>query len=134
MLMISFFSRKPGLHVFEELPMLKSVKADFYADGVTAMDTSSGLILGRPFGGIAILWRKSIVDCIQIHKYNDSRVMAIEYNNGNRKLLAFNIYMPCDDRSTHNANYDEFINRIRNVTVLFEMSPSQTWDFLTTMP
>ena len=65
---------------FEELPMLKSVHADFYADGVTAMDTSSGLILGRPFGGIDIMWRKSIGDCIQIHKYNDSRVMAIEYN------------------------------------------------------
>ena len=94
---------------FEELSMLKSVHADFYADGVTAMDTSSGLLLGRPFGGIAILWRKSIGDCIQIHKYNDSRVMAIEYNNGNRKLLAVNIYMPCDDRSTNSANYDEFI-------------------------
>ena len=35
--------------------------------------------------------------------------MAIEYNNGNRKLLAVNIYMPCDDRSTNSANYDEFI-------------------------
>ena len=33
---------------FEELPMLKSLHADFYADGVTAMDTSSGLLLGRP--------------------------------------------------------------------------------------
>ena len=55
---------------FEELSMLKSVHADFYADGVTAMDTSSGLLLGRPFGGIAILWRKSIGDCIQIHKYS----------------------------------------------------------------
>ena len=94
---------------FEELPMLKSLHADFYADGVTAMDTSSGLLLGRPYGGIAILWRKSIGNCIQIHKYNDSRVMSIEYNNGNRKLLAVNIYMPCDDRSTNSANYDEFI-------------------------
>ena len=39
--------------------------------------------------------------------------MSIEYNNGNRKLLAVNIYMPCDDRSTnkinYSANYDEFI-------------------------
>ena len=41
---------------FEELSMLKSVHADFYADGVTAMDTSSGLLLGRRFGGIAIFF------------------------------------------------------------------------------
>ena len=38
--------------------------------------------------------------------------MLIEYNNGNRKLLAVNIYMPCDGRSTHNANYDEFIKYV----------------------
>ena len=30
--------------------------------------------------------------------------MAIEYNNGNRKLLAVNMHMPCDDRSTNSAN------------------------------
>ena len=64
---------------------------------------------GRPFGGIGILWRKSIGTCIHIHKYNDSRVMAIDFNDGNRKILAVNIYMPCDDRSTTSLNYDEFI-------------------------
>ena len=76
---------------------------------VSRLWTPSGLLLGRPFGGIVILWRKSIGDCIKIHKYNNSRVMAIEYNNGNRKLLAVNIYIPCDDRSTNSANYDELI-------------------------
>ena len=62
------------------------------------MDTSCGMLRGRPFGGIGILWRKSFGSCIRIHKYDDdSRVMAIEFNDGNRKLLAVNIYMPCDD-------------------------------------
>ena len=32
--------------------MLKSVHADFYADGVTVMDTSSELLLGRPLGAL----------------------------------------------------------------------------------
>ena len=41
------------------------------------MDTSSGMTQGIPFGGIGIVWRKSIGTCIHIHKYNDSRVMAI---------------------------------------------------------
>ena len=34
------------------------------------------------FGGIEILWRKYIGDCIQFHKYN-TRVMGIEFDNGN---------------------------------------------------
>ena len=76
----------------DELSLLKCLHADFYADGVSAMDTTSGILIGRPFGGIGILWRKSIGACIQDHKYN-TRVMGIEFDNGNRKLLAVNIYI-----------------------------------------
>ena len=82
----------------DELSLLKCLHADFYADGVSAMDTTSGILIGRPFGGIGILWRKSIGACIQVHKYNN-RVMGIEFDNGSRKLLAVNIYMPYDNRS-----------------------------------
>ena len=74
----------------DELSLLKCLHADFYADGVSAMDTTSGILIGRPFGGIGILWRKSIGACIQVHKYNN-RVMGIEFDNGSRKLLAVNI-------------------------------------------
>ena len=38
--------------------------ADLYADGVSAMDTTSGVLTGRPFGGFGIVWRKSIVTII----------------------------------------------------------------------
>ena len=71
MLMILYSFRKPGSHMMSYI--LKSLHPDFYADGVSAMDTSCGMTQGRPFGGIGILWRKSIGTCIHIHKYNDSR-------------------------------------------------------------
>ena len=51
----------------DELSLLKCLRADFYADGVSAMDTTSVILIGRPFGGIGILWRKSIGDCIQVN-------------------------------------------------------------------
>ena len=51
----------------DELSILKCLRADFYADGVSAMDTTSGILIGRPFGCIGILWRKSIGACIQVH-------------------------------------------------------------------
>ena len=72
------------------------------------METTSGILIGRPFGGIGILWRKSIGACIQVHKYNN-RVMGIAFDNGSRKLLAVNIYMPYDNMSRNSENYDEFI-------------------------
>ena len=51
------------------------------------MDTSCCMTQGRHFGGIGILW-----PCIHIHKYNDSGVMAIDFNDGNRKIFAVNVY------------------------------------------
>ena len=50
----------------DELYILKSLHPYFYADGVSAMDTSCGMTQGRPFVGIGILWRKSIGSCIHI--------------------------------------------------------------------
>ena len=102
LLMISFFLQETWL-TFEELPMLKSVPADFYADGITAMDTSSGLILGSL---LAALPSCGVNPLGIVYKYTS--IMAIEYNDGNRKLLAVNIYTCLV--MTHSANYDEFIN------------------------
>ena len=89
----------------DELSLLKCLHVDFYADGVSAMDTTSGILIGRPFGGIGILWRKSI----GAHKYNNNRIMGIEFDNGNRQLFAVNIYMPYDNRSRNSDNYDKFM-------------------------
>ena len=108
---------------YDELCIMKSLHPDYYSDGVSAMDTSCGMLRGRPFGGIGILWRKSFGSCIRIHKYDDdSRVMAIEFNDGNRKLLAVNIYMPCDDRSVNSLNYDEFIKYLGMVDAIIKES------------
>ena len=104
----------------DKLSLLKCLHADFYADGVSAMDTTSGILISRPFGGIVILWRKSIGAYIEVHKYN--RVMGIEFDNGNRKLLAVNIYMPCDNRSRNSENYDEFMGYLGMVHCIIQES------------
>ena len=102
----------------DELSLLKCLRADFYADGVSAMDTTSGIHIGRPFGGIGILWRKSIA-CIQVHKYN-IRVMGIEFDNGSRKLLAVNMHY--DNRSRNSENDDEFMGYLGMVHSIIQES------------
>ena len=110
----------------DELSLLKCLHVDFYADGVSAMDTTSGIQIGRPFGGIGMLWRKSIGACIQVHKYNDNRIMGIEFDNGNRQLLAVNIYMPYDNRSRNSDNYDEFMGCMGMVHSIIQESDVST--------
>ena len=70
---------------------------DFYADGVSSMTPDREILSGRPFGGLGIMWRKSLGSCITIEKYDDHRLMAVQFDNGSCTLLAVNIYMPYDD-------------------------------------
>ena len=44
----------------DELPLLRQIHADFDASGVSAMDTGDSILVGRPYGGVAILWRKQL--------------------------------------------------------------------------
>ena len=54
------------------------------------MDTSCGMTQGRPFGGIGILWRKSIGSCIHTHKYNDSSSVVVAKKPESIRLAILN--------------------------------------------
>ena len=66
---------------------------DFYADGVSSMTPDREILSGRPFGGLGIMWCKSLGSCITIEKYDDRRLMAVQIDNGSSTLLVVNIYI-----------------------------------------
>ena len=80
------------------------------------------VVVRQGFYCIGILWRKSIGACIHVHKYNNDRIMGIEFDNGNRKLLAVNMYMPYDNRSRNSDNYDEFMRYLGMVHSIIQES------------
>ncbi len=88
-----------------ELPVLNQIRNDFYSKGLSAMDLESGMLVGRPHGGIAALWRKSLAYSIKPILYDDARLMALELISDTVKILLVNVYMPC---SSH-ENREEFI-------------------------
>ena len=49
----------------DELHILSNIHNDFYAFGVSAIDTENVITAGRPYGGVAILWRKSLGNSIK---------------------------------------------------------------------
>jgi len=61
-----------------ELPLLSGVHADFWSYGSSAMDMSNKILVGRPYGGTAILYRKSIADHIAVVPTNDPRLTAVK--------------------------------------------------------
>ena len=106
----------------EELTELMCMHVDFYADGVSSMTPDREILSGRPFGGLGIMWRKSLGSCITIEKYDDHRLMAVHFDNGSCTLLAVNMYMPYDDRSIRSSNYDEYINYLGVVHAIIQES------------
>lgn len=52
-----------------DIDFLGSIDNDFAFTGKSAVDTSQGILRGRPYGGVTLLWRKtafprvSVVEC-----------------------------------------------------------------------
>ncbi len=73
------------------------------------------VLVGRPFGGLAILWRKSIV--AKPVMFEDDRLMGLEViNKSNGNLLIMNVYLPYDS----NDNYDSFCEYLERIDVIFQ--------------
>ena len=88
----------------QELPILSGIHDDFYGRGVSSFDDSSGLLSGRPFGGIAIFWRKALGPLCRIKEVDDERLMMLELECDKQIIQLLNVYLPCDNGS----NIDDF--------------------------
>jgi hypothetical protein len=70
------------------------------------MDTSESIIVGRPFGGLAVMWRKTLGSYCKPITYDDEvRIMGLEISSESTRLLILNFYMPfCSS-----DNFDDFV-------------------------
>lgn len=98
-----------------ELPMLGQISSDFYAVGISAMDTGVGIVNGRPYGGLAFMWRKTLsFDCKPLTYNNETRILGLEIKSQSIHILFVNVYMPVCNFD----NVEEFVllvNRINNI-------------------
>lgn len=79
-----------------DLTMLTTVADEFGGTGTSAVDTSAGLLRGRPYGGVALLWRKSVFQSVSVVECEDVRLTAIKVKLCGRSLMIFSVYMPTD--------------------------------------
>ncbi|KAL0880596.1 hypothetical protein ABMA27_001826 [Loxostege sticticalis] len=79
-----------------DIPLLGNICSDFEYTGKSAVDTSVGLLKGRPYGGVAILWRKGIFDSVTVLDCDSARVIGIRATMGERTVIFFSVYMPTD--------------------------------------
>jgi exonuclease III len=81
----------------EEIPFLNSISPDFSCTGVSAMDASRGMRQGRPYGGVALLWRHNVFSDVTVIECNSPRICAIKIVLNMKSLLVMCVYMPTDE-------------------------------------
>jgi len=97
-----------------ELPLLSNLCSDFYGKGVSAVETDSKILVGRPHGGMAIMWRKTLGSICKIVDFMDKRLMGLEILNNKSNLLIINVYLPyCSEDNT-----DEFLYYLSRIDSL----------------
>jgi exonuclease III len=107
-----------------EIVILKALHPDFYADGVSAFQEDEQLI-GRPHGGIGILWRKTLGAHVNCLKYDgERRLMALSVKHGSHNLLLLNVYLPYFTGSDNDDNYHEFMAVIGKAIGIIGTSPT----------
>ena len=103
-----------------EIQFLNSIDDNFYASGISAMDSGLEVHKGRPYGGLGILWKKSLGQVCSVIEFDDTRLCAIEMSLNNSKILIVNLYMPYDCHD----NEDEFLHYMAKINDIIESYPT----------
>jgi len=63
-----------------ELCYLSNIHPDFLAIGLSAIDLSNGILTGRPYGGTAILYRKTLSANISHERHLTHESLQLSYS------------------------------------------------------
>ncbi|CAH2106699.1 unnamed protein product [Euphydryas editha] len=97
-----------------DVAYLGSLHSDFAYTGKSAVDTTAGCLLGRPYGGVALLWRKSIFQTVTVVSCKSDRLVAIKIDYVDCSFLIFSVYMPTDSAD----NLIEFNNCLSEIIAI----------------
>ena len=106
------------------MPLLSGVHADFLSNGSSAMDVSNKILVGRPYGGTAILYRKSIADHISVIP----RLAAVKMQTRHGPVLIINVYMPTDYHD--DDSLDQYMETCGRINALIRLQIMMLWRLL----
>ena len=82
------------------IDMLNRIHKDCMYTGISGVDSTKEILHGRPKGGVAILFKKSLAKYVSYVKSDDRRICAIKLCiKINFFCLVTNVYLPCDNFS-----------------------------------
>ena len=99
-----------------ELTVLSTLHSEIEGMCVSAIDSTSGIITGRPFGGVVILIRKTLRQYCNVIFYDDPQVTGLEIKCVLDSVHLLNVYLPyqCHD------NYDDYVEYLDKISANIE--------------
>ncbi|XP_022832297.1 uncharacterized protein LOC111360568 [Spodoptera litura] len=77
-----------------DVPYIGTIDSGFGYTATSAVDTSAGILRGRPHGGTALLWRQSLFRQVTVIQCNNPRICAIKIITGDRPVIVMSVYLP----------------------------------------
>jgi hypothetical protein len=101
-----------------ELDLFSSIHSDFFGFGTSAVDTSVTLLIGRPYGGTGVLYRKHLASNITVLATDECRLTSFIFTSAVGPVLFVNVYMPTDygDSDSHD-DYSDICAKIGSLYV-----------------
>ena len=103
----------------DELSLISQLNPNFSGFGLSSMCLDDKLITGRPYGGVRILWQKSFSQSTKIIKYEDSRILGLEFKCNNVILLFLCVYLPYECDMFYD-DYNFYLDKIKTIIVSAE--------------
>ena len=94
--------------------MFSSIHNNYLFTCISGIDHTTDIIIGRPHGGVAILYKKSLSGIINHITITNRRLCGVNITVNNISLVILSIYMPCDtySRTTVNQKFSDCIYAI----------------------
>ena len=100
------------------LEHLFNIKSDYIFTCISGFDHTVNIIKGRPYGGVAIFYKKSMRNVITHIKSSNIRIRGINLKIDNILLIILSVYMPCDTYSSHIVDQD-YVDCIDYIETIF---------------
>ena len=106
----------------QELGYLGNIDENFSFYGSSPVDLSKELLRGRPFGGMAFLFKKSLVSSVTRVEANDERLLCIDVSINSQIFRIINCYLPYDN----GVNFEEYIDYLGKIHCLMDTHPNNS--------
>ena len=98
----------------DELNFLNNVHSNFDSFSLSSMNIHDNILIGRPYGGISIMWNRAHSPCCNIVQYEDKRLLCISISFNDFNYLFLNVYLPYF--YIHNVDaYDMYMGKIASI-------------------